>query len=165
SSPSSVAPAEPATTGDAQSVDDPPSARFTWTIDNFSRLNTKKLYSDVFVVGGYRWRILIFPKGNNVDHLSMYLDVADSGTLPYGWSRYAQFSLTVVNQLQQKCSIRKGSCSSFRGVRDHALSRILVVLVLELCSRSLFLGDNICLVMWYARQLISEIALVDEFVY
>ncbi|CAL1374042.1 unnamed protein product [Linum trigynum] len=111
--PMEVAPAEPATTADAQSVDDPPSARFTWTIDNFSRLNTKKFYSDVFVVGGYKWRILIFPKGNNVDHLSMYLDVADSGTLPYGWSRYAQFSLTVVNQIHQKGSVRKETQHQF----------------------------------------------------
>lgn len=52
--------------------------------------------------------MLIFPKGNNVDHLSMYLDVADSATLPYGWSRYAQFSLSVVNQIHNKYSIRKG---------------------------------------------------------
>lgn len=54
-------------------------------------------------------RVLIFPKGNNVDHLSMYLDVADSATLPYGWSRYAQFSLSVVNQIHNKYSIRKGN--------------------------------------------------------
>ncbi len=53
-------------------------------------------------------RVLIFPKGNNVDHFSMYLDVADSANLPYGWSRYAQFSLAVVNQIQQKYTIRKG---------------------------------------------------------
>ena len=53
-------------------------------------------------------RILIFPKGNNVDYLSMYLDVADSTTLPYGWSRYAQFSLAVANQIHNKYSIRKG---------------------------------------------------------
>lgn len=124
-----------------QQVEDPPTMKFTWTIENFSRLNTKKHYSDVFVVGGYKWyfsvlsmmyskldfnlcllvigiltclgavlfrRILIFPKGNNVDYLSMYLDVADSGTLPYGWSRYAQFSLGVVNQIHNKFSIRKG---------------------------------------------------------
>ncbi|KAJ6986547.1 hypothetical protein NC653_019919 [Populus alba x Populus x berolinensis] len=110
--PMEVAQAETATAVDAQSVDDPPSARFTWTIDNFSRLNAKKLYSDVFVVGGYK-RILIFPKGNNVDHLSMYLDVADSATLPYGWSRYAQFSLTVINQLHQKYSIRKDTQHQF----------------------------------------------------
>ncbi|KAJ6983687.1 hypothetical protein NC653_026490 [Populus alba x Populus x berolinensis] len=108
-----LAQAETATAVDAQSVDDPPSARFTWTIDNFSRFNTKKLYSDVFVVGGYKWRILVFPKGNNVDHLSMYLDVADSTNLPYGWSRYAQFSLTVINQLHQKYSIRKDTQHQF----------------------------------------------------
>lgn len=38
----------------------------------------------------------------------MYLDVADSATLPYGWSRYAQFSLSVINQVQSKYSVRKG---------------------------------------------------------
>lgn len=38
----------------------------------------------------------------------MYLDVADSGQLPYGWSRYAQFSLAVVNQIHNKYSIKKG---------------------------------------------------------
>ncbi|KAJ4720519.1 Ubiquitin carboxyl-terminal hydrolase 12 [Melia azedarach] len=104
---------ESASTVDSQAVDDPPSARFTWTIENFSRLNTKKLYSDVFLVGGYKWRILIFPKGNNVDHLSMYLDVADSTNLPYGWSRYAQFSLAVVNQIHSKYSIRKDTQHQF----------------------------------------------------
>ncbi|EXC03812.1 Ubiquitin carboxyl-terminal hydrolase 12 [Morus notabilis] len=96
-----------------QQVEDPPTMKFTWTIENFSRLNTKKHYSDVFVVGGYKWRILIFPKGNNVDYLSMYLDVADSGNLPYGWSRYAQFSLGVVHQIHNKYSIRKDTQHQF----------------------------------------------------
>ena len=54
-------------------------------------------------------RILIFPKGNGAGHLSMYIDVADSATLPYGWSRYAHFNLTVVNQIHSKYSIRKGN--------------------------------------------------------
>ncbi|KAK3000735.1 hypothetical protein RJ639_021934 [Escallonia herrerae] len=110
----SVAPAEAAAnTLDAQPVGDPPSARFTWTVENFSRLNTKKLYSEVFYVGGYKWRVLIFPKGNNVDHLSMYLDVADSSTLPYGWSRYAQFSLAVANQAHNKLTVRKDTQHQF----------------------------------------------------
>ncbi|KAF3956743.1 hypothetical protein CMV_018165 [Castanea mollissima] len=82
--------------------------KFTWTIDNFTRLNTKKHYSEVFVIGSYKWRILVFPKGNNVDHSSMYLDVTDSSTLPYGWSRYAQFSLAVVNQA--KGFLSDGTC-------------------------------------------------------
>lgn len=57
--------------------------------------------------------MLIFPKGNNVDYLSMYLDVADSSTLPYGWSRFAQFSLTVVNQVLNKFTIKKGTSFAF----------------------------------------------------
>ncbi|CAN4120118.1 unnamed protein product [Withania somnifera] len=96
-----------------QPPEDPQTSRFTWKIDNFSRLNIKKLYSDTFLVGGYKWRILIFPKGNNVDYLSMYLDVADSANLPYGWSRYAQFSLSIVNQIHNKYSIRKETQHQF----------------------------------------------------
>ncbi|XP_059307810.1 ubiquitin C-terminal hydrolase 13-like isoform X2 [Lycium ferocissimum] len=111
--PMEVATADTASTVDGPPVDDPPSARFTWTIENFSRLNVKKLYSEVFHVGGYKWRILIFPKGNNVDHLSMYLDVADSPSLPYGWSRYAQFSLAVLNQAHNKFTVRKDTQHQF----------------------------------------------------
>jgi len=58
--------------------------------------------------------VLVFPRGNNGDHLSMYLDVADSHLLPPGWSRYAQFSLAVVNQLDSKMSIRKGISFFFK---------------------------------------------------
>ncbi|WOL20666.1 ubiquitin carboxyl-terminal hydrolase 12 isoform X9 [Canna indica] len=108
-----AAQSETATTVDNQQVEDPPTSRFTWTIENYSRLNVKKLYSDIFVVGGYQWRVLIFPKGNNVDSLSMYLDVADSTNLPYGWSRYAQFSLAVRNQIHNKYSIRKETQHQF----------------------------------------------------
>ncbi|KAL4578926.1 hypothetical protein LXL04_015058 [Taraxacum kok-saghyz] len=57
--------------------------------------------------------LLIFPIGNNVDHLSMYLDVVDSSTLPYGWSRYAQFNLGVVNQAHNKLTIRKDTQQQF----------------------------------------------------
>ncbi|XP_047317730.1 ubiquitin C-terminal hydrolase 13-like isoform X2 [Impatiens glandulifera] len=98
---------------DNQPVEDPETSRFTWSIENFSRLNAKKLYSEIFNVGGHKWRILIFPKGNNVDHMSMYLDVADAATLPYGWSRHAQFSLAVVNQIHNKYSVRKDTQHQF----------------------------------------------------
>ncbi|XP_072986593.1 ubiquitin C-terminal hydrolase 13-like [Typha latifolia] len=111
--PMEVMPVETATTVENQQVEEPPMSRFTWPIENFSRLNVKKIYSDVFSVGGYKWRVLIFPKGNNVDHLSMYLDVADSANLSYGWSRYAQFSLAVVNQINNRYTIRKDTQHQF----------------------------------------------------
>ncbi|MFS7937707.1 putative ubiquitinyl hydrolase 1 [Helianthus anomalus] len=49
---------ETANSVDAPKVDDPPSERFTWTIENFSKMTHKKVYSDVFVVGGYKWYVL-----------------------------------------------------------------------------------------------------------
>ncbi|KAL8050420.1 hypothetical protein ABFS82_06G080800 [Erythranthe guttata] len=111
--PMEVAPVEATNAVDAPAVEETPSGRFTWAIPEFSKLNLKKQYSEVFNVGGYKWRVLIFPKGNNVDHLSMYLDVADSTTLPYNWSRYAQFSLSIVNQIHSKFTVRKDTQHQF----------------------------------------------------
>ncbi|WJX64616.1 ubiquitinyl hydrolase 1 [Trifolium repens] len=106
--------AQPETTVDSQPVKDPSPFRFTWKIDRFSQIKAYKLYSDVFEVGGFKWRVLIFPKGNNVeDYLSMYLDVADSASLPYGWSKCALFSLTLVNQIMNKYSLREDSQHQF----------------------------------------------------
>ncbi|KAI3520319.1 hypothetical protein L1887_09662 [Cichorium endivia] len=144
--PMEVAPAEAANAVDAPTVDDPPSARFTWTIENFSRLSAKKMYSDVFFVGGYKWRVLIFPKGNNVDHLSMYLDVADSSTLPYGWSRYAQFSLAVVNQVHNKLTVRKDTQHQFNSREsDWGFTSFMPLSELYDPSRGYLLNDK-CIV-------------------
>ncbi|WOL07935.1 ubiquitin carboxyl-terminal hydrolase 13 [Canna indica] len=82
------------------------SFKFLWTIEKLSRFNDK-IYSDVFVVGGLKWRVLFFPKGNNVDQLSIYLVVVDSATLPYGWSRDTQFKLSILNYFNYKYRIRK----------------------------------------------------------
>ena len=54
-------------------------------------------------------RILLFPAGNNVQQLSVYLDVADSATLPQGWSRQAHFALTVQNTKDPSKSVVKGA--------------------------------------------------------
>ena len=86
---------------------------FTWTIKNVSKVKTQKHYSEVFFVGDWKWRILVYLKGNNVEQLSMYLEVVDASDLPYLWTRYAQFSLTVVNQLSSNMSITKETKHKF----------------------------------------------------
>lgn len=53
-------------------------------------------------------RLLLFPKGNNVDSLSIYMDAADSASLVFGWTRFAHFGLTVINQIKSNRSITKG---------------------------------------------------------
>lgn len=51
----------------------------------------------------------MYPRGNNVEYLSVYLDVTGSSTLPLGWARHVRFSLTIVNQLQSSESLTKGT--------------------------------------------------------
>jgi hypothetical protein len=53
-----VAQTEAASTAESQPPEDPQTSRFTWTIANFTRLSGKKHYSDVFVVGGFKWLAL-----------------------------------------------------------------------------------------------------------
>ena len=50
-----VAQTEVASTAESQPAEDPQTSRFTWTIENFTRFNGKNQYSEVFVVGGYKW--------------------------------------------------------------------------------------------------------------
>ncbi|XP_061351806.1 MATH domain and coiled-coil domain-containing protein At3g58270-like isoform X2 [Gastrolobium bilobum] len=116
--------------------------KFTWTIQNFSKLKSKKLYSENFFLSGHQWylnefmftvhasillfdmifvcaflcvyvldfsfrRILIFPKGNSLDFLSIYLDAGDIANLPYGWSKLAEFKFALINQVNGKMTITK----------------------------------------------------------
>lgn len=50
-----VAPTETAITAENQQTDEPSTYRFSWTVENFSRLGIRKHYSEVFIVGGYKW--------------------------------------------------------------------------------------------------------------
>ncbi|CAL9245931.1 unnamed protein product [Arabidopsis halleri] len=81
--------------------------KFTWVIKNFSSQQSTKIYSDEFVVEGCKWRLLAFPKGNGVEHLSLYLDVSGGQFLPDGWRRRADFHLSVVNQHSEELSLTK----------------------------------------------------------
>ncbi|VYS60781.1 unnamed protein product [Arabidopsis thaliana] len=51
-----------------------------------------------------RFRCLTaYPKGYNfIGYLSLYLEVADNGSLPFGWRRHARYTLTLVNQNSKK---------------------------------------------------------------
>ncbi|KAK8662166.1 hypothetical protein V6N13_091753 [Hibiscus sabdariffa] len=80
--------------------------KFRWIIKNFSSTTDEKLYSEDFTAEGNKWRILICPKGNKGDHLSICLGVgvADSATLPSGWRR---FGVALIDQNDRKTSITK----------------------------------------------------------
>ena len=63
-----------------------------WQIPKWSFLcahSEKALHSEIFVIGGFAWRIRLYPRGAAQgaceEHVSMYLRAADPGGLPDGW--------------------------------------------------------------------------------
>jgi hypothetical protein len=70
-----------------------------WKLTDFSK---GRIYSPVFESGGVKWKILCFPKGNNVSFMSIYLACEDVDTRPISqresWYRSTRFQLSVINQ-------------------------------------------------------------------
>ncbi|XP_073221816.1 MATH domain and coiled-coil domain-containing protein At3g58210-like [Cicer arietinum] len=88
--------------------------KFTWKIDNFSHLNVENIRSEPFVLGGYPWRILLYPRGNKVnDSLSIYLEAMQTANMSKGWSRDVKFKLLLFNQLNTNITITEESRNEF----------------------------------------------------
>ncbi|KAF2602939.1 hypothetical protein F2Q70_00028751 [Brassica cretica] len=67
---------------------------FSWEIDNFSE-RKEEIKSASFSSGGCEWcRLCVQPKGKLVDdHLSLFLDAVNPGSLLPGWRRRASYAL------------------------------------------------------------------------
>ncbi|CAA3026197.1 MATH domain and coiled-coil domain-containing At3g58360-like isoform X1 [Olea europaea subsp. europaea] len=59
-------------------------------------------------------RLSAYPKGQGDAQLALYLEVPDQGSLPDGWSRTAKYTLSLMNQMNSKMSIKKGEIGHFR---------------------------------------------------
>ncbi|CAG8823867.1 10336_t:CDS:2, partial [Racocetra persica] len=69
----------------------------TWNVINWKNLE-KRITGPEFEAGGWKWRILLFPFGNNnPNKVSIYLDFADPEGAPIGWHCCAQFALILWN--------------------------------------------------------------------
>jgi hypothetical protein len=88
-----------------------------WQIPKWSFLcahSEKALHSEIFVIGGFAWRIRLYPRGAAQgaceEHVSMYLRAADPGGLPDGWEVTAGYKLSVEGGLTTgECSKPKAS--------------------------------------------------------
>ncbi|CAI2180552.1 16272_t:CDS:10 [Funneliformis geosporum] len=69
----------------------------TWHVSNWRSLE-KRITGPEFEAGGWKWRILLFPFGNNNhDSVSIYLDFSDPKGAPLGWHSCVQFALVLWN--------------------------------------------------------------------
>ncbi|XP_075111187.1 MATH domain and coiled-coil domain-containing protein At2g01790-like [Nicotiana tabacum] len=68
--------------------------------------------SNEFEAWGYKWKLIIYPKGDdNIegnDYISVYLAIANDSSLPAGWEANAVFSFFLFNQL----------CDNYLVIRD-----------------------------------------------
>ncbi|XP_015951335.1 MATH domain and coiled-coil domain-containing protein At3g58370-like [Arachis duranensis] len=127
---------------------------FKWTIKDLSKLNTKKIYSQEFFIGGHSWRILMFPKGNKVmfpkgnkvDYLSIYLKVSDAVTLPNGWTRFSKFQLVLINQIDSKLTKAKEAQHTFNA-RESDWGYTLFIPLADFYDHSKgFIVDDTCII-------------------
>ncbi|KAK8999217.1 hypothetical protein V6N11_070393 [Hibiscus sabdariffa] len=143
-------------------------SKVTWRIPNFSSFTKdEELFSEHFSVDGNKWQLSIYPKGSKgVDHLSIYLEVADSATLPSGWTRFAQYGFAVIDQVDRTNSITEVATDEFNAaVSGWSYPSFIALSELEDPKRGYILNDA-CLIEAYistdrtegliSRQLILE---------
>ncbi|KAH7100994.1 ICP0-binding domain of ubiquitin-specific protease 7-domain-containing protein [Auriculariales sp. MPI-PUGE-AT-0066] len=72
---------------------------FHWKVENWSNLQGK-VVSPIFECGGHRWRLLLFPRGNDAGQdgfVSLYLDCPSVVGAPEGSHACAQLALVISN--------------------------------------------------------------------
>ncbi|CAH9119744.1 unnamed protein product [Cuscuta europaea] len=119
-------------------------SKFTWRIENFSKLLVKKLYSVTFVIDQYKWRLCLDPKGSS-KLMYMYLEIADSSSLPNGWSIPAMYNLALINQIDLNKTIIE-ECEDEFNIQDNSWGLSLISLSKLLNKSEGFLVDDTCLV-------------------
>ncbi|GMY29268.1 Ubiquitin carboxyl-terminal hydrolase 13 [Fagus crenata] len=94
--------------------------KFTWKIENFTRLKDllKKrkitglcIKSRRFQIGNRDCRLIVYPRGQSQPpcHLSVFLEVTDSRNTSSDWSCFVSHRLSVVNQKMEEKSVTKES--------------------------------------------------------
>ncbi|WOK94203.1 hypothetical protein Cni_G02905 [Canna indica] len=94
--------------------------KFTWRIENFTRLKDllKKrkitglcIKSRRFQIGNRDCRLIVYPRGQSQPpcHLSVFLEVTDSRNTASDWSCFVSHRLSVVNQKIEEKSVTKES--------------------------------------------------------
>ncbi|XP_010507517.1 PREDICTED: MATH domain and coiled-coil domain-containing protein At3g58410-like [Camelina sativa] len=79
--------------------------RFAWVIKDFLSLQCDWCYSAPVLIGDCKWRLCAFPKGRNVNYMSLFLEAVDFESLPSGWRRYVKIRLTIVKQVSEEQSV------------------------------------------------------------
>ncbi|CBI22432.3 unnamed protein product, partial [Vitis vinifera] len=113
-------------------IKEPVDGTFTWVIENFSTLKEKVMYSDVFTVEDFKWKLILYPKGSSKTKnksLSLFLELADCETLDNQSKLYAEFELLISDQGNLGYVKHHGTYYSFSFLYSPALTHDKVTVV------------------------------------
>uniref|UniRef100_A0A7N0UCJ3 MATH domain-containing protein n=1 Tax=Kalanchoe fedtschenkoi TaxID=63787 RepID=A0A7N0UCJ3_KALFE len=95
--------------GVVRTISDAPPAHYSVRIQNFSLLgknSVDKYETGSFQAGGYKWKLILHPQGNKSkdveDHISLYLQMAETDALPPGWEVHVVFRFFLLDQINDK---------------------------------------------------------------
>ncbi|KAM7478369.1 hypothetical protein LguiA_026582 [Lonicera macranthoides] len=119
---------------------------FTWKIDKFSSLKDRKYRSSIFVIGGYTWDLILYPKGKDQEAgcLSLYLE-ADWIVQNPKPRLFVEFKLRIKSQL--KSTIEEHTTSNCFGSskKDWGFNQFISLENLNDASKGFLLNDSIIL--------------------
>ncbi|KFK26408.1 hypothetical protein AALP_AA8G244700 [Arabis alpina] len=78
--------------------------------------------SSIFEAAGYKWRLVLYMVGNpndgGNDHISLYVRIEDTGSLPYGWEVNVDLKLFVHNpKLHKYLGVTDGSVKRYNNAK------------------------------------------------
>ncbi|KAJ8900321.1 hypothetical protein K2173_024961 [Erythroxylum novogranatense] len=104
--------ASPTDTGIMRSTRDIHPEHYSIRISRFSLLaeRQEKYESYPFEAGGYKWRLLLYPKGNSKcfdskGYISLYLAIQDTDSFPKQWEVYVDFKVLVFDHIHNNYSV------------------------------------------------------------
>ncbi|KAH0650888.1 hypothetical protein KY284_030800 [Solanum tuberosum] len=134
-------------------VRDAPPGHYLLKIESFSLLSENgidKFESNEFEAAGYKWKMVIYPNGNTDEngsgHISVYLAISETTSLPAGWEVNAIFTFFMFNQLRDNYLSVRGKMRRFQPFKSlWGLAKFLSHDTFKEASNG-YLVDNKCVV-------------------
>ncbi|GKV10563.1 hypothetical protein SLEP1_g21907 [Rubroshorea leprosula] len=91
---------------------------FSQLSELLSETTEKRCESTAFEAGGYKWKLVLYPVGdkerNGDGHISLYLMIVETQTLPHKWTVHAKFKIFVYDYNQDSFRTFEGSNAKVR---------------------------------------------------
>ncbi|KAM0984673.1 uncharacterized protein LOC126595172 [Malus sylvestris] len=128
-------------------IKDAVKCKHVWKVENVSKLGAECRQSEPFTAGERKWKISLYPKGNNLGkgtHISLYLELDDPEKLA-GSKVFAEFSLLIVDRMYAKQEGQKANVWFSTSKSDWGWPKFISLATLNQAGNG-FLVKDTCIV-------------------